>query len=104
MISITSDKDYQLGSKCLAIYFYAEWALCHRKMITVIDKVEKKFPWIPFYAIDIDYFKDLPKQFNVDVLPTVIVFSKIGEEVGRINKVMSTPDFVKVMSQYLDCN
>lgn len=85
---ILEEKDLILEGN-LICYFYANWMPYHKKMVQILNKMEEKHNNVKFYAIDSDYFKSMNKRFNVDSLPTIIIF-KDGKEVNRIKGVPMT--------------
>jgi thioredoxin-like negative regulator of GroEL len=61
----------------------------HKKMVSMLDKMEKKYPSINFFAIDVDFFKSFTKRFCLDSIPTILIF-KNSKEVKRINGLILT--------------
>ena len=60
MIFITSTDDVK-DDKLIFLYFYANWLPLHKKMLLMLDKIEKKYN-NSFYAIDTDSFKEYCKR------------------------------------------
>ena len=97
---ITNEKDLNLHQNC-ALYFYAQWMDFYKKFLIMIDKVEKKYKNIEFYAIDVDYFKPLCKRFKIASIPTVIILSEL-EEKDRIVGITLTKSFIYTFSKNLE--
>lgn len=104
MFFFTQESDLQIKSKITSLYFYAPWMPYHKKMVSMINKMEEKYKDIVFYAIDVDYFKGLCKRFNVTSIPEVIILVD-GKEVKRINGVVLVSAFRSAFSDiYSFCN
>ena len=54
-----------------------------------LNKMESKHISVKFNAIDVDFFKNAIKRFNVESLPTIIIF-KENKEIKRIVGVPMT--------------
>ena len=57
----------------------------------VIDMLEKEFPKIPFYYIDMNSSPEISAKNNVFVEPTILVFFD-GKETIRKSRIVSIPD------------
>lgn len=100
MIFITKEEDLDLTFSKRALYFYGSWMPYHKKMLTMIGKMEKKYPEMKFFAIDVDAFKGICKRFNIDSVPMVLVFN--GRRARRISGVVLTSAFRSVFADI--CN
>lgn len=89
---ITREEELQVGLPQLSLYFYASWMPYHKKFLTMISKMEEKYKGMPFYAVDVDQFRNLCTRFQVDVVPTVLVL-KEGKEAKRISGLVLTSAF-----------
>lgn len=96
MMFITNESDLKITSEPTALYFYADWMHFHKKMMIMIEKVEKKFN-TAFYAIDADSFGSLCKRYGVDSIPTVIIYNQ-RKQVNRIDGLAMTSSFVKTFA------
>ncbi len=90
MIYLTSENNLKLdGLQCF--YFYASWMPYHKKMVTMISKIEEKYN-IVFTAIDTDNFKALCKRFEIEEIPTVLAL-KYGAKLKKIKVLVLTSAF-----------
>jgi thioredoxin-like negative regulator of GroEL len=89
MLYLTSEDELVLQPKLQALYFYASWMPYHKKMQTMINKMEEKYPTIDFFAVDIDYFKTFIKRFKIDSIPSILILNN-GKEIKRINGLILT--------------
>jgi thioredoxin 1 len=96
MIYLIKEEDI-IFNKINVLYFYASWMPYHKKMLIMIDKIEKKYNNIKFLAIDVDYYKNLCNRFNVFSVPTTIIFFN-GNELKRIVGLVLTSAFKKVFA------
>lgn len=98
---ITSENELILKPKVQSFYFYATWMPFHKRMMTMIGKMEEKHKDIDFIAVDSDSFKGLCKRFNIVSIPTVLIMVN-GEERKRITGLVMTSAF---RSAFVDiCN
>jgi len=81
------------NKKEISLYFYAAWMPYHKKMLFMIDKVEKKYDNVYFFAIDVDAFGGICKRFNIKSIPTIVLI-KNKQEVNRINGLVLTKPFM----------
>lgn len=89
MLFLTEENDLRLTPKLQVLYFYATWMTYHKKMLSMLNKLEKKYPAIEFFAVDIDFFKNFIKRFNVDSIPTIIILNN-GKEIKRVKGLVLT--------------
>lgn len=95
MYFLSQDNDLNFINKIQSLYFYAPWMPYHKKMMIMIDKIEKKYTNIEFTAIDVDFFKNLCKRFEIKSIPTILIFYN-GKELKRINGLILTSAFKSV--------
>lgn len=101
MLFITQENELIFNSKIQALYFYSSWMPYHNKMMIMINKIKEKHKDIIFFAIDVDHFKGLCRRFNIESIPTVIIF-KNNEELKRINGLIMTSAFRSIFADI--CN
>ena len=95
MIFLLDEHEFPNNYKNVVFYFYASWMPFHKKMLTMIDKMENKYNNLTFYAIDVDNLKKITKRFNIDSVPTVLIIID-GKEEKRINGLIMTSAFKSV--------
>lgn len=89
---ISQEEELTFKSPVQSLYFYASWMPYHKKMITMIEKMQEKHKGVDFFAIDVDHFNGLCKRFQIDSIPTVLLL-KEGTEIKRINGIVLTSAF-----------
>lgn len=89
---ITSEDDVKINNGTHAVYFYTPWLMYHKKMIVMFDKVKEKYKNFSYMAIDASQFKRITSIYEVDSVPTVIVFNN-GKEINRFSGVCLTSAF-----------
>ena len=97
MLFITQEEELKFDKPFQSLYFYAQWMPFHKKMLTMISKVEEKHKDVSFFAIDVDHFKGLCKRFNISSIPTVLILNS-GMEAKRINGIVMTSAFKSAFS------
>jgi len=102
MIYLTQENDLNLNHSFVCLYFYASWMPFHKKMHTMIGKIEEKYKEqnIICYGIDVDAFKSMIKRFNLESIPTVIIYLN-NKEVKRATGIMMTSAFKTLFSDIL---
>lgn len=104
-IMTTEEFDDILNSKEICVCdFSASWCMPCRMMSPIMEDVSEKYKRkYFFYQIDIDSAEDLAEKFNVDVVPTIIVF-KNGKEIGRTSGFMEMEDLEKFLNKTISAN
>lgn len=97
---ISNEQDIKIENNLQAIYFYASWVPFNKKMVSMIQKIEDKYK-IPFLAVDVDFFKNQCKRFDVTSVPTIVVL-KNGKEIKKINGLILMSAFKAVFNDI--CN
>jgi len=92
MIFVTQDTDIKLSDTgAQYIYFYDSKAPFHRTTLECMEHWEKEHT-TESLAIDLEYFQNQSKRFNVSVIPTFIIF-KDGKEWARIEGMFTDQIF-----------
>jgi thiol-disulfide isomerase/thioredoxin len=101
MIFLSEENELAFSQGIVSLYFYASWVPFHKRMMTLIGKIEEKHPEVKFYAIDVDHFKGLCKRFDVTSVPQIVTFVD-NTETKRIEGLVLTS---ALKSAYADiCN
>ncbi|MDR0942605.1 MAG: thioredoxin [Holosporales bacterium] len=76
------------GSDVVAVDFWAPWCGPCRMLSSVIDDVEKSATGVKFVKVNVDEATAVASKYNIQTLPTVIVF-KNGKEAASKSGFMS---------------
>ena len=72
------------------LYFYAPWMPYHKKMINMLSSLEERYKNIKFYAIDCDSFKSLAKAYEVEEIPTILIYDSNKKRKKIVGLIMSS--------------
>lgn len=102
-IMTAEEFDDILGSKDVCICdFSASWCMPCRMMAPIMEDISEKYKRkYYFYQIDIDSAEDLATKYNVEVVPTIIVFKK-GKELGRTSGFMEMEDLESFINKTIN--
>ncbi|HHW79746.1 MAG TPA: thioredoxin [Acholeplasmataceae bacterium] len=64
------------------VQYYADWCNPCQMLKPILEELSTELTNIKFYRVDIEEYRDLAVNANVQSIPTVVLF-KDGEEVGR---------------------
>ena len=83
----------------MVVDFWANWcAPCHVMTSTLRDMSEKFGDKIVFAKVDIQNSRDLAKQFNINSIPTLILF-KNGKEWDRLSGIHNRSKLSKIFEK-----
>jgi len=95
MIFIIEEKDI-IFNDITCLYFYTSWMPFHKKMISMISKIEEKYK-INFFCIDCDSFRGLVNRYQVSSVPEILIYINNKEE-KRLNGLMLFSALKKVFA------
>ena len=78
------------------VEFYADWCGACKKIVPVLEDIEKEFIVQTLGMVNIDESLDLAEKYNVMSIPTLIAF-KDGKEYGRLIGVRSKLDILTML-------
>jgi thioredoxin-like negative regulator of GroEL len=90
MVFITQEKEIQMALPRQVLYFYAPWMVFHAKYLEMMRQEETTAT--PFFAIDVNSFPNQCRRFNVQSIPTIIMF-KNGQQFSRLEGKITVADF-----------
>lgn len=62
--------------------FFATWCGPCQMMAPILEEISEECDYVEIYKIDIDENKELCEQYEIDSVPTMIIFQQ-GEELER---------------------
>lgn len=86
MLFPLSDKDI-IYSKITILYFYNENTLFHYKYLLQLNEINEKYKKYNFYAINIDYYNNIVKNFKIENVPCVVLVknNKLIKNINLLN-------------------
>lgn len=82
----------------VVVDFYAEWCGPCKRLAPLLDQLAKEFPYILFFKVDSDAFKNLSAQFNIRGIPTLLLF-KNGQKIQHMVGAQNKQDYVSVFTK-----
>ena len=79
--------DYMSGLSVLK--FSADWCAPCKRLQTIVDKMEKEFPDITIYNVDIDNDFEVAKKYSIKSVPSLLFFEN-GKEQNKIEGLEKT--------------
>ena len=78
------------------VEFYADWCGACKKIIPVLEDIEKEFIVQTLGIVNIDESLELAEKYDVMSIPTLIAF-KDGKEYGRLVGVRTKLDILTML-------
>lgn len=99
MYFLTQENELKFSTPFSVMYFYSTWMpnIQHKKMLSMIEKIENKYDDVFFFAIDVDFFMKICQKYKVESIPTIIIMNT-QSEIKRINGVVLTSAFKSVFA------
>jgi len=92
---IVNEMELSQSNNIRVLYFCASWMPFHKRMIKIIESIEKKYTNIQFQSVDVDFFKNLCIRFDITSIPTLLIFRE-NKEIIRINGLILASALKKV--------
>lgn len=93
MFHLDKEEDLRLNG-LVVVKFSAEWCAPCKRMQSLLIKMEKEFPEIKFFDVDVDKLDGLAKKYRIMSLPTLLLFSG-DKQVDKIVGVVLTDQLRK---------
>lgn len=78
----------QSNEGAVLVKFHASWCNPCKKMAPILDEVLQDFTDLGYHSVDIDENMELPSEFGVMGVPTLILL-RGGEEAARLSGAQS---------------
>lgn len=82
MLQLTSESDLVLSGLSV-VKFSASWCMPCKKLEPILVKMEKEFPEIKIYLVDIDELTKLAQKYKIMSVPSLLFFNE-EKEVTRV--------------------
>ena len=92
--------DALLKNKLLLVDFWAEWCGPCKSMHPVFTRMAKKYDHVRFARVNVDNSQDIAARFNVQSIPTFIMF-KNGENVQQMVGAVGEPGIHMICKKFL---
>ncbi|MDB9315544.1 thioredoxin [Spirulina sp. CS-785/01] len=87
--------------KPVLVDFYATWCGPCKMMTPILEQVSQKMgDRVQVVKIDTDKYPKLASQYQIEALPTLVLF-KNGQEAERIEGVVQTPQLIERLQPLL---
>lgn len=81
--------------------FYATWCGPCKNMHPILEQVKEKLgEQVRIIKIDVDKQRELSQQYNIQAVPTFIIFRK-GKTLHRFSGGMPRVDLIYLLQQYM---
>ena len=82
-----------LKNKLLLVDFCADWCGPCKSMHRIFSRMAKKYHYVRFARVNIDDSQDIASKFNVQSIPTFIMFND-GKVVQQMVGAVGEPEFI----------
>jgi len=95
------DDETIAGNKLVMVDFFSEWSSECERVSTIVEEMAQKYvDRVKVRKVDIDRNAETAVRYDVLGAPTVIFFQQ-GEELGRVDGVITKAKFCEKMEQIL---
>ena len=84
----------------LLVDFWAEWCGPCKSMHPIFSRMAKKYEQVRFARVNVDNSQDVAKKFNVQSIPTFIMF-KNGQVAQQMVGAIGEPGFHMICKKFL---
>ena len=99
-LNSSSFTDALLKNKLLLVDFWAEWCGPCKSMHPIFSRMAKKYDHVRFARVNVDNSQDIAAKFNVQSIPTFIMF-KNGENVQQMVGAVGEPGIHMICKKFL---
>ena len=92
--------DALLKNKLLLVDFWAEWCGPCKSMHPIFSRMAKKYDHVRFARVNVDNSQDIAARFNVQSIPTFIMF-KNGENIQQMVGAVGEPGIHMICKKFL---
>ena len=89
------------SQRLMIIDFYADWCMPCQMLAPVLQELDKKYPSVEFYKVDIEEAGDYATINRISAIPT-IVFYRDGEIKERVVGLTSVDKLSSIIEAYID--
>ena len=89
-----------LKNKLLLVDFWAEWCGPCKSMHPIFSRMAKKYDHVRFARVNVDNSQDIAAKFNVQSIPTFIMF-KNGENAQQMVGAVGEPGIHMICKKFL---
>ena len=91
--------DALLKNKLLLVDFWAEWCGPCKSMHPIFSRMAKKYDHVRFARVNVDNSQDIAAKFNVQSIPTFIMF-KNGENAQQMVGAVGEPGIHMICKKF----
>lgn len=88
-------------SKVILVDFYATWCGPCQMLSPVLEKIASSRADFDIVKIDIDESKNLTEKYNIQVVPTLIIFKDL-KKVKQLEGYYNENELVSLVEEYID--
>ena len=88
-----------LKNKLLLVDFWAEWCGPCKSMHPIFSRMAKKYHYVRFARVNIDDSQDIASKFNVQSIPTFIMFND-GKAVQQMVGAVGVPGIHMICKKF----
>ena len=92
--------DALLKNKLMLVDFWAEWCSPCKSMHPIFSRMAKKYNHVRFARVNIDHSQNIATKFNVQSIPTFIMFNE-GKVVQQMVGAVGEPGIHMICKKFL---